>query len=176
MSLLTWARKPTGIFVASLSCTQQAWLANTSTGRANGLARTPRSDYHANMQCPKCEGVLTPQDYSDDISVHRCTECCGILLEPQMLERIRAQVRADEFFDIGHTKVGKVLNPIREYACPSCQAPMQAASDPRQVHVRFETCTVCGMLFLDAGELIDLSHETIMDKLLDIVVQVTGRH
>ena len=127
------------------------------------------------MKCPKCSGVLVRQQYSDNIALHRCNDCCGIMLEPEILERIRAEVRADEFFDIGHAKVGDALDHIDRYDCPACKVPMVAGRDPKQIHIQFETCPKCRRLFLDAGELIDLSHETLMDKLRDIFVQITGR-
>ncbi len=38
----------------------------------------------------------------------------------------------------------------------------------RQPHIRYESCTVCGGAFLDAGELRDLAHLSLKERLLNI--------
>ena len=117
------------------------------------------------MRCPKCDGVLGWSAYSETISVMRCKSCYGMLLEPGMLEKIRAEVRADEYFDVGHPKVGRSLDAVHEFDCPSCGGPMQSAPDPAQTHIHVESCSSCGAIFLDAGELLDLSHDTLLERL-----------
>jgi hypothetical protein len=95
-----------------------------------------------------------------------------MLLEAGMLERIRTAVRAEEFFDTGHPKVGRAFDTPGSYACPACGAVMSTQPHPSQPHVRIESCAGCGALFLDAGELIDLAHESLLERIWDAV---TGR-
>lgn len=116
------------------------------------------------MNCPKCAGILAKHEFSDSIAAYRCGDCCGILIERDVLKRIRDEVRADEFFDIGHPKVGQAMDGIRTYNCPRCRQAMVPATNERQQHIRFETCSKCGLFYFDAGELIDFSNETVLEK------------
>ncbi len=120
------------------------------------------------IKCPKCRGVLQQTIFSRDISILRCSVCCGMLIDPDTIIKIRKAVRADEFFDIGHPKVGKALDKVDEMLCPSCDVPMRKETDAEQIHIKYETCPSCRRMFLDAGELIDLSQETLIDKLRDL--------
>ena len=88
-----------------------------------------------------------------------------MLLETGMLERIRRQIRADEFFDTGHPKVGRAMDRVTELFCPGCGEPMSSAPHAEQRHVQIESCETCGLLFLDAGELIDLSHDSVLERI-----------
>jgi Zn-finger nucleic acid-binding protein len=124
------------------------------------------------MKCPKCGGSLARHSYSESVAVARCHACHGMLLEAGMLERIREAVRADEFFDIGHPKVGRALDRPGSYSCPACGAAMDTRPHPTQPHVRIENCAGCGAIFLDAGELLDLSHESLLERIWDAL---TGR-
>ena len=108
------------------------------------------------------------------IELMRCVECGGLLLYPGMLERIRQTVRADEFFDIGHPKVGRALDAAAVSACPVCGGSMRSGAHPEQAHVRVEQCTACDALFLDAGELTDLSHDSMLERLWNLLVPRTA--
>lgn len=126
------------------------------------------------MQCPKCNGIMGRYAYSESISLMRCKSCQGMLLESGMLEKIRAVVRADEYFDIGHPKVGRAFDRVQEYACPACSAPMRATAASRQGHIQIEVCSECSAVFLDAGELIDLSHDTFLERVWDAISGTLG--
>lgn len=121
------------------------------------------------MNCSKCGGPLGHIAYSEDIAIWRCQSCCGMLLETGTLEKIRKAVRADEFFDVGHPKVGKALDTVAAISCPLCKAPMRSGHDPAQPHIQLDTCSGCGAVFLDAGELIDLSHQSLFERLYAMV-------
>ena len=128
------------------------------------------------MKCPKCAGSMQVQKFSDDIVLLRCRGCYGMLLEAGMLERIRAAVRADEFFDTGHPKVGRAFDDAPPFDCPVCGAPMSSLPHPAQRHVRIESCAGCGALFLDAGELIDLSRDSLLERVWEAVTGRLGLH
>ena len=128
-----------------------------------------------NLACPKCDGVLVRYAYSDEITLMRCRGCHGMLVEAAMLERIRRAVRADEFFDTGHPKVGRAMDSVTELRCPACGGAMGSAPHAEQRHVRIETCAACGMLFLDAGELIDLSHDSLLERVWQAVTGGLGK-
>lgn len=116
------------------------------------------------------------QSFADDIALLRCRGCHGMLLEAGMLERIQGVVRADEFFDTGHPKVGRALDDVDPFDCPGCGAPMISERHPHQRHVRIERCPACNALFLDAGELIDLTHDSLLERIWEAVTGRLGRH
>lgn len=88
-----------------------------------------------------------------------------------MLERISTAVRADEFFDIGHPKVGRTLDRVSVARCPACAGSMQRTPHPSQPHVSIDTCESCAAVFLDAGELLDLSHESWLERIWEALTR-----
>lgn len=115
------------------------------------------------------------QSFAGEITLMRCRGCRGMLLEAGTLERIRAAVRADEYFDTGHPKVGRAFDESEPFDCPACGQPMRSTPHPEQKHVRIELCDGCGALFLDAGELIDLSRDSLLERVWEAVTGRLGR-
>jgi Zn-finger nucleic acid-binding protein len=115
------------------------------------------------------------QVFGEGIELVRCRACRGMLLAEGMLDRIRDAVRADEFFDTGHPKVGRALDGAGPFDCPACGEPMRSLPHPDQKHVRIESCAACGALFLDAGELIDLSRDSLLERVWEAVAGRLGR-
>jgi Zn-finger nucleic acid-binding protein len=115
------------------------------------------------------------QSLGEELALMRCGGCGGMLLETGVLERIRDAVRADEFFDTGHPKVGRALDEMDPFDCPACGQPMRSTPHPDQRHVRIERCDGCGALFLDAGELIDLSRDSLLERIWETLTGRLGR-
>ncbi len=115
------------------------------------------------MQCPKCKGDLETKEHQH-IRVERCNRCYGMLLEPHMLNETFAEWMAETFLDVGATSLGKKYDKIDDIACPICNVAMDKIEDPVQTHIWMESCPSCNRVFLDAGELTDLKHETFSDK------------
>ena len=112
------------------------------------------------MKCPKCEGNMeqVKTAYAD---IDRCTVCQGLWLD--MLEYKDVKAIADDV-DIGAPELGKKFNEIEDIYCPVCaNSKMLKLVDPRQPHIRFESCATCYGRFYDAGEFKDLAHETFSD-------------
>ena len=125
--------------------------------------------------CPKCGEELLRQEFSGELSLWRCRGCKGMLLEAGMLERVSTVVRADEFFDIGHPKVGRALDVVSAALCPLCAGTMCRSRHPSQPHVFTDNCLTCFAVFLDAGELLDLSSESWLERLWEALTGGTGR-
>ena len=115
------------------------------------------------MQCPKCKGELETKEHQH-IRVERCNRCYGMLLEPHMLNETFAEWMAETFLDVGAISLGKKYDKIDDIACPICNVAMDKIEDPVQTHIWMESCPSCNRVFLDAGELTDLKHETFSDK------------
>lgn len=120
------------------------------------------------MKCPKCDGEFERSQYGAKIIVQRCQGCGGILTDPKTLEFMRKEWMAEVMIDRGKTSVGRQMNKLDQVPCPSCSKPMGKIFDDEQPHVWLESCKDCDLLFLDAGELTDLSKLTLFDKVRDL--------
>ncbi|MBI4662376.1 MAG: zf-TFIIB domain-containing protein [Verrucomicrobia bacterium] len=115
------------------------------------------------MNCPKCQSTMEKAVYQG-IEVERCTGCKGIWFDE--LERDDLlRLEGSEILDTGSAKIGKEFNKVDRLVCPACAGTghMLRMVHPKQSHIWFECCKVCGGIFLDAGEFRDLKDETIFD-------------
>jgi PAT family beta-lactamase induction signal transducer AmpG len=113
------------------------------------------------MRCPKCRSDMDQVDYQGT-EVDRCSLCNGIWFDAGEIELLKNKQIA-RAIDIGDSKTGKQANVINSYLCPRCSGDMVSMVDPRQRHIRYETCNACSGSFLDAGEFRDLAELTIAD-------------
>ena len=120
------------------------------------------------MHCPKCTGDLETKEY-EHIKVQRCNNCHGLFLEPYMLTETFAEWMAESFLDTGAPSLGRKYDKIDDIRCPACDVVMDKIEDPVQTHIWMEACPKCECVFLDAGELTDLKHETFSDKLKSLM-------
>ena len=136
------------------------------TSRYNGgMHRATESDHHAPMiDCPKC-GTHMERHTSGALQVDRCPTCAGLWLDALELQRILETPGEVARLDKGRESRPPNRDSVRRIDCPRDGSPLVAMSDPKQPHVRFEQCTVCGGLFLDAGELKDLSELTLRERI-----------
>jgi Zn-finger nucleic acid-binding protein len=116
------------------------------------------------MECPKCGAEMETKLYGPKISLERCTQCYGLLVEEDVLAAMKTEWMVEAFLDIGHPSVGKEFDKIEDIECPCCHVPMEKITDPVQTHIWMEQCPQCRRVFLDAGEFSDLKYETFMDK------------
>ena len=91
------------------------------------------------VTCPDCAGTMSAQGEAPDY-LWRCAGCRGVWLERAALKRAGADLpermkRADE---------------DRKLRCPLCEGAMRTVALPE---VDVDLCTLCGGLYLDAGEL-----------------------
>ncbi len=112
--------------------------------------------------CPKCDGELETKTY-DEISVLRCNNCNGLLIEAEMLEKMNEALNIEKFLDVGKARIGRKYDKIGDIECPLCKIEMTRLVDPEQTHIWIETCPLCHRVFLDAGEYTDLKHNTWTD-------------
>ena len=116
----------------------------------------------SNLDCPKCDGELETKTY-DEISVQRCNNCNGLLIEAEMLDKMKDELKVEKFLDIGSAWGGRKFNKVEDIECPLCKIEMTRLEDPEQTHIWMETCPICHRVFLDAGEYTDLKHHTFLD-------------
>lgn len=121
------------------------------------------------MRCPKCPGTLEPKTYGRKITIHRCSDCGGLLCKPETLLEMKREWMSEAVLDAGDPRMGKALDKLGDIKCPECDTVMDKTADERQTHIWYESCPSCSNIFLDAGEFTDLKYDTLMDRLRGIV-------
>jgi len=114
------------------------------------------------MKCPKCqsnmEQVVTPFG-----EVERCSSCQGLWIDAFEQEDM---LQIAQGIDTGNGEVGKQNNEIGKIKCPCCpNSQMLRMVDAKQPHIWYESCPTCYGRYFDAGELTDLSENTLSDFL-----------
>ncbi|MGI9322167.1 MAG: zf-TFIIB domain-containing protein [Pseudomonadales bacterium] len=125
------------------------------------------------MQCPKCQADMDEVNYGANMTVDRCTNCQGIWFDTDEAHILKGKWMS-EFLDSGDPKTGKKYNEMQDVDCPRCGKRMDRIADKKQPHLIYEACEEHGM-FLDAGEFTDFKHETLMDKMRDLVSRLRKR-
>lgn len=120
------------------------------------------------IDCPKCHAHMV-RSIQGDLQIDRCPSCHGLWLDALERERILATPKLAQKLDSDPLPAAATRDDLRVINCPRDNSPMIAVSDPKQRHVRFEQCTVCGGAFLDAGELRDLSELTLIERIRTIL-------
>ena len=118
------------------------------------------------MKCAKC-GCETEPVSHEGIEVDRCTACGGLWFDMAEAEHLRG-MKGSETIDTGDAAEGRQFDAMRRIKCPKCGEPMLQMVDPRQPHIRFESCPLCYGMFFDAGEFRDLKQETVLDFFRDV--------
>lgn len=104
-----------------------------------------------------------------EIAADRCTACAGIWLDALELDKLLTERRAAKAIDHGPPADRQKLPQQRTYLCPRDRSHLIVLTDRSQRHIQYESCTVCGGLFLDAGELTDLDTLSLREWLRTFV-------
>lgn len=111
------------------------------------------------MDCPKCHNTLQTTAHSQ-LNVQKCQGCGGLLLKDGSFELARSLKDVADLDAPGEFST----NEMRDIECPECQSKMLHMIDRTQHHIEFEACTRCDNVFLDAGELTDLTDFTVFER------------
>jgi Zn-finger nucleic acid-binding protein len=121
-------------------------------------------DAHTPIDCPKCHARMEQVDV-DGVVVDRCPDCGGLFLDPWEKEFLLALKERAERVDTHTQAEGRRTDVQARITCPRDQGVMVHIHDIEQAHVGMERCSVCGAVFLDAGELKDLTKVTLGEKI-----------
>lgn len=142
-------------------------------------------DYHIqpgiHLNCPACRASMERHELSsheNGFCVDRCTRCGGVWLDASELERVKRVKGQAERVDTGRRGRGsgdtssesatRALTASRSASrillCPRDGEHLKAGPAPDQPHVTIDRCPTCLGVYLDAGELRDLSHHTVMER------------
>lgn len=102
-----------------------------------------------------------------NFTLDRCTACRAIWLDSNELQRVLAfgQKEADAIDSKGARGVKRDIHASAETLCPRDGSRLVDMVHHTQSHVNLLSCTVCGGILLDAGELTDLTHLTLAERL-----------
>ncbi|QQE10624.1 zf-TFIIB domain-containing protein [Planctomycetota bacterium] len=106
------------------------------------------------MQCPKCESNMSTVTVGD-VDVDRCDSCKGIWLDALEYDKLKNMKDDGKLVDTGDENVGKMHDHERDIKCPKCNTMMVGMTFHDQPHIQYEMCSMCGGMYLDAGEFKD---------------------
>jgi len=118
------------------------------------------------IACPK-DGTTMDAIDIEGITIDRCTTCNGMWFDLGELREIlenkeldtKSLVKDDQARD--HVQVRNRAT----VCCPRDGFAMMEVRDSTQQHIAYELCMMCGGIFLDAGELKDLTKFTLIERL-----------
>src|SRR3954447_15433955 len=115
------------------------------------------------ISCPGCAQRMDKVQEAG-VMVDRCRSCGGIWLDALEMEKVLATKGAAKRID-SRPAAGPTPQAKRAGLWPRDKSTLIHMVDHKQPHVQFESCTVCGGAFLTAGELRDLSHNTLVERM-----------
>lgn len=118
------------------------------------------------IMCPKDASPMASETIGR-VAIDRCARCGGIWLDRGELARLRDEASIAEILEADGGSMGSAgtkhaLSPV--LCCPRDASTLRTICDPSQTHVHFEYCASCGGMFLDAGELADLSEHSLRER------------
>jgi Zn-finger nucleic acid-binding protein len=127
-------------------------------------ASADEPDSNAPIKCPKC-GKMMAQVQEAGVTIDRCRSCGGIWLDALEMEKILAKRGAADRIDVKAPVIESRTGQKGATLCPRDKSLLIRMVDHDQPHVQYESCKVCGGAFLDSGELRDLSHHTLLERM-----------
>lgn len=115
------------------------------------------SEERRQLTCPKCAEVMEPIRFGET-EVDRCTGCAGIFFDISEHEDLR-KLEGSEEIDTGDRVAGRILDDQRDIDCPACGMRMVELVALKRRDIRYEKCSQCYGVFLDAGEFTDFKQD-----------------
>jgi Zn-finger nucleic acid-binding protein len=120
------------------------------------------------IDCPKCRHKMETVDAAG-VKIDRCKGCGGIWLDALELEKVLAAKGAAKKADPRKPVIEATIGQKGATTCPRDRSMLIRMADKKQPHVKYESCKVCGGVFLDAGELRDLGELTVGEWIRTVV-------
>ncbi len=122
------------------------------------------------ISCPK-DGEPMSRIVLGPVPIDRCPTCGGVWLDKGELEEIRRAMldhgeTLDALDDLGTSEPDSRPRPLE---CPRDRSRLSVHRDPKQSHIEYDSCSKCGGLFFDAGELSDLTEFTLAERLRSLL-------
>lgn len=116
------------------------------------------------LQCPLCSAALAKSLLDEEFVIQHCERCRGLLLPRAEFAEAISRRRGRE--------TGPPAAPVpmdarelkRQVSCPSCHAPMDVHPYYGPGNVVIDTCSRCDMVWLDFGELTQITQAPGRDR------------
>ncbi len=96
------------------------------------------------MDCPRC-AVEMVQLEGEDTNLSRCPECAGVWLDIAEVNRLLLRHNMPGLESLGgHPNVDESVGQ-----CPECQVDLVAVEGGEHRSMHYDTCEVCGGIFLE---------------------------
>jgi len=125
-------------------------------------------DSNEPIDCPKC-GKKMAQVPEAGFTVDRCRACGGIWLDALEMEKLLATKGAIKRLDTPSPVIESRMGTKGATLCPRDKSLLIRMVDHKQPHIKYESCKVCGGAFLDSGELRDLSHFSLVERIRSLL-------
>jgi Zn-finger nucleic acid-binding protein len=114
------------------------------------------------INCP-LDGAPMTNVKAGNFTIDRCDSCGGLWFDMAELQRLIAHGMRGEDFDTLVRKRGRI-SALKQLKCPRDDTMLKDVPDPTQPHIIYHQCSTCGGLFLQAGDLCDLTHLTLGER------------
>ncbi len=112
------------------------------------------------MDCPRCEVELVQLE-GEGVSLARCPDCAGLWLDIAELNRLLLRHNMPGLESLG----GRANVDESSGQCPECQVDLVAVEGGEKHALRYETCEVCGGIFIES----DTESEDVKEAVDSIV-------
>lgn len=118
------------------------------------------------LVCPKDASVMLTIRV-EDIEIDRCPTCGGIWFDLGELRQLLEidGLEKEDLLKKDKTQAHVDVRTRTAIQCPRDGFAMMTIKDSQQRHIAYELCMMCGGIFLDSGELRDLSKFTLIEKI-----------
>ena len=107
------------------------------------------------MDCPKCETPSLESTRVRGVDVDRCKRCRGIWFDDNELSDL-LDLAKEDLRSLDSRRQNDSLNSKRG-CCPRDGSELLRVYSPKNDTIVLDTCTLCSGIWLDRGELLQLS-------------------
>jgi Zn-finger nucleic acid-binding protein len=125
------------------------------------------------MKCLSCLFELKELNYNS-ITLDVCEDGCGgIWFEAGELDKFdfENEVVSDQILFSGKNQNNSVVNSTEDRQCPKCNLSLTKNCFYKEFHIEIDSCSKCGGVWLDPGELKVLREDNSLRELRENVIE-----
>ena len=115
------------------------------------------------IRCPKCRASMRHMKL-ESVAVDRCETCSGVWLDALEKDKLLDHKCDVKKLDAPAARPHECAPPDDALNCPRDRSQLIHMVDHNQPHIHYESCTICGGTFFDAGELHDLNRRSLLER------------
>ncbi len=108
------------------------------------------------MNCPRCGDSFNTFEFRG-IDLDKCNKCNGLWFDEGELKKIeKMELTGTDLSKLDVNNHGKLEFNTGSGKCPKCENPLVEINFMYESKIKVDACEVCGGLWLDEGELIEI--------------------